>query len=232
MAASNLEPQYELIEAIGNERFKISEGPIRDPSVNSFTADGTDQRANFDRTLSVMPQGENAWRVVWKMKDGARDESTWSTSADGQRLTMVGTYHDNDGKTHPIHNTYKRIAGSGLVGKWELTDSVNPAGAFPYIELRPYEKDGLSFVMRSGKVLQNIKFDGRDYPDLSTRDAVTFGSRPTTLETTDKLNGKVYDTAEYKVSLDGNTLTITDRDPGGKTMEVVVYRRVNSFPSN
>lgn len=169
------------------------------------------------------------------MKNGDRDESVWSVLAGGKGLAQVGSYEDHDGKRYPIHNTYKRITGdSGLVGKWELTDSVNPPGAYRYLEFRSWEGDGLSILDSFGKVMQNMKFDGKDYPDLTTPKAVSFGSRPNrnTLKTTDKFDGKVSDTSELKSSADGRTVTVTTRDPEGRISSVVVYNKVNSFPNN
>jgi hypothetical protein len=49
--------------------------------------------------------------------------------------------------------------------------------------------------------------------------------KPDTIQLTDKHQGKVMDTREYKVSADGKTLTATIHNTGQQKPVVVVYDR-------
>jgi hypothetical protein len=133
---------YETIENMGN-RFKIIEWPF----IYTVIADGTDQKAEGGRTLSIKPAGANAWHVVWKTKGAVQDETVWSVSPDGQTLTMIGTFHEDKGKTDPIHKILKRITGtSGFAGVWEVTEFTTPrqrfSGQVHRERIRPYGNNG------------------------------------------------------------------------------------------
>lgn len=230
--ATQLAPIHEGIEDLGGNRFEIVES--NGASVNTVLADGTDQPANFGRTLSIKPQSDKAWRVVWKVNGRVQDEAVWAVSQDGQTLTMTGTFHLPDGGTNNFHRIWKRLSGKhGVVGTWEDLDPFQ--GSVPTLELRPYDDDGLSFYYpRLGKVLQNIKCDGKEYPDLT--DASSFstssGKRINShaLHIDDKFKGEVVDTQELSLAPDGNTLTIKITQTKNAETNVFVYDRVKSFP--
>jgi len=141
----------------------------------------------------------------------------------------------SDNNTRPDGTTYtgtfaaKRISGSnGLAGTWESTDV--KADSFPEWEIQPYEGDGLSFMTPSYKERQDMKFDGKFYPDNgpnvpsgSTSSAKRVNDR--TIAWTDKLKDEVMDHQELRVSEDGKTLTVLIRYPGERTPQTLVYDR-------
>ena len=60
---------------------------------------------------------------------------------------------------------YERTsAGSGFVGTWESTSE--QGGSVFEFEIRPYAGEGFSFITPGEHEAQNMKFDGKDYPDL------------------------------------------------------------------
>ena len=148
-----------------------------------------------------------------------------------------------------VNYVYKRTAGtSGFAGTWESTsETVNSAFV---IKVQPYEGDGLSIIDSSEGVTKNVKFDGKDYPNVgpnvpagSTSSARRVNGRTLdqqtldqhtldqhtldqyTLELTGKFNGKVTDTQEIKLSSDGKTLTMTVHAAGRTEPIILVFER-------
>jgi len=98
------------------------------------------------------------------------------------------------------------------------------------IKVQPYEGDGLSFIDSSEGVTKNVKFDGKDYPNVGAN--VPAGSASSarrvnehTLEVTDKFSGKVTDTQEINLSSDGKTLTMTVHTVGRTEPNILVFER-------
>jgi len=143
-----------------------------------------------------------------------------------------------------VNYVYKRTAGaSGFAGTWESTsETVNSAFV---IKVQPYEGDGLSIIDSSEGVTKNVKFDGKDYPNVGpnaparsvtsarrvnghTLDQHTLDQHTLdqyTLELTGKFNGKVTDTQEIKLSSDGKTLTMTVHAAGRTEPNILVFER-------
>jgi hypothetical protein len=78
------------------------------------------------------------------------------------------------------------------------------------LQVRPYEKNGLSFIDPPQEETKNVKFDGKDYPNVASGSASSLRRvNAHTLEMTDKINGKITDNQQIKLSSDLKTLTIT-----------------------
>ena len=117
-------------------------------------------------------------------------------------------------------------AGSGFAGKWEVTDATFSSA--PVTIVRPYGNDGLSFIWPAANEHQDIKFDGKEYPDVGPRvvhGSTSFEKRTGehTIQMTDKLNGEVTDTQELKISEDGRTLTDTTYVKGEQKPVIAVF---------
>jgi hypothetical protein len=98
------------------------------------------------------------------------------------------------------------------------------------LQVRPYEGDGLSFIEPAADVTRNVKFDGKDYPNLGPN--ATPGSTSSTrrvnehvLEVTYKINGKVLYTQQIELSSDSNTLTMTRHIVGESETNIRVFER-------
>jgi hypothetical protein len=96
--------------------------------------------------------------------------------------------------------------------------------------IKPYGNDGLSFSFPEEQEHQEIKFDGKDYPQQGPR--ATPGETSSakridehTLQVTDKLNGKVTSRHESVVSQDGMTLTDTRYETGQKKPLILVFEK-------
>lgn len=98
------------------------------------------------------------------------------------------------------------------------------------LQIRPYEGDGLSFITPAEGSTENMKFDGKDYPNLGPNVApgsASSGRRVNerTPEMTDKIKDKVIDTQQITLSPDGKTLTMTVHNAGRSKPNILVFNR-------
>jgi hypothetical protein len=98
------------------------------------------------------------------------------------------------------------------------------------LQIRPYEENGLSFIQSSGDVTRNVKFDGKDYPNVGRRvaEGSTSSARRVdqrTLEVTDKVKDKITKTEQIELSSDGKTLTRTVHPVGQHEPNILEFER-------
>jgi hypothetical protein len=220
---SKITGEQSKVEALGGNRYKITFGDISDIIV----ADGTDQPSHFGRTESITQVAPSIWKVVTKKDGRTLFTSTWTLAPDGKRMSIDVTGTRPDGSTFNTHITAKRVSGtSGFAGTWESTAlKINSPEEWV---IQPYEGGGLTFVYPAENDTQSMKFDGKDYPENGPNvppGSVSSGHRvdERTLEITDKVQGKMLDTARAKVSPDGKTLTLTVQEAGQSKPLTVVY---------
>ncbi|HXX23572.1 MAG TPA: hypothetical protein VEO19_10520 [Terriglobia bacterium] len=192
------------VTAVGANKYVFDFGG-GDPE--TIVADGTDQPGHFGTTLSVTVEGPRTWKVVSKQGGRTLVTAIWTLSSDGNTLN-----DDFRGRLN-LNYVYKRTsAGSGFVGTWESTSE--QVSSAVEIQIQPYEGDGLSFNTPGEHEIQNIRFDGKDYPDVGPHLPAGYAAsgrrvNERTLELTDKLDGKVLDTRQIRISSDLKTLTMT-----------------------
>ena len=194
-----------------------------------IAVNGTDQPGNFGTTLAVSIEGPDSWKVVRKKEGRILLTATWKLSKDGDTLTDDFTAIQPNGSPFNLKYVYKRMAGtSGFAGTWESTsETVNSVFV---LQVRPYEGDGLSFIDPSQEETTNVKFDGKDYPNVGPNVAPGSASsvrrvNQNTLEMTDKINGKIADTRQIELSSDLKTLTITVHTAGRSEPNILVFER-------
>ena len=150
-----------------------------------------------------------------------------------ETIAADGTDHftaiEPNGSTFNLNYVYKRTAGGpGFAGTWESTsETVNSVFV---LQIRPYEGDGLSFIDPSEEETKNVKFDGKDHANVGPNVAPDSASsirrmNKHTLEMTDKINGKIVDTQQIKLSSDLKTLTITVHTLGRSEPNILVFER-------
>ena len=214
------------VEAVGANRYALDFGG-GNPEI--VVADGTDQPGNFGTTVSITVEGPDTWKVVRKKGGRTLITGIWKLSQDG--MTLSDTYRENqpDGSTLSLDYVYTRTAGStGFVGTWEsMSAKVNSVFEF---QIQSYGDDGLSFITPAEQETQNMRFDGRDYPDLSPNappGSASSGRRVNerTLEVTDKIKGKAMDTRLIELSPDLKTLTMTVNPVGQSKPNILVFDR-------
>ena len=195
----------------------------------TVVVDGTDQPGNFGSTLSVSVEGPDTWKVIRKKDGRMLITATWKLSKDGNTLTDDFTGIESNGSRFDLNYVYKRTAGgTGFAGTWVSTsETVNSVFV---LQVRPYEGDGLSFIDPSEEETKNVKFDGKDYPNLGPN--VVPGSASSvrrvnerTLEMTDKIDGKVMDAQRIELSSDLKTLTMTVHTVGRSEPNILVFER-------
>ena len=200
-------------------------------TAETIAPDGTDQPGIAGTTLSVTIEAPDSWKVVRKKDGRILLTAHWKLSTDAKTLMDDYTEFGPNGSSTNVKYVYNRTAGtSGFAGTWESTSAtVNSVAAYA-IKVQPYERDGLSFINSSEGVTRNVKFDGKDYPNVGAN--VPSGSTSSarridehTLEMTGKLNGKIRVTRELKLSSDGKVLTMTVHSSGRTALDILVFER-------
>ena len=214
------------VESVGTNKYTLDFGG---GYVETVVADGKDQPGSFGSTMSVTVEGPDTWKVVRKKDGRMLIAATWTLSQDGNTLHDDFTGYQADGSPLHLDYMYKRAAGSsGFPGTWESTsEKVNSVYEF---QIERYGGDGLSFVTPAEHETKNMKFDGKEYPDVGPD--VAPGSASTgrrvnerTLKMTDKIDGKVTDTQEIELSPDLKTLTMTVHPVGRSKGNILVFDR-------
>jgi hypothetical protein len=223
-ARSKLTDQMK-VESVGANKYVFDFGG----GSETIVVDGTDQPGNFGSTLSVTVEGPDTWKVIRKKDGRMLITATWKLSKDGNTLTDDFTGIEPNGSKFNLNYVYKRTAGSsGFAGTWESTsETVNSVFV---LQVRPYEGDGLSFIDPSEEETKNVKFDGKDYPNLGPNVAPGSASSvrrlsERTLEMTDKIHGKVMDAQQIELSSDLKTLTMTVHTVGRSEPTILVFER-------
>ena len=179
----------------------------------TIVVDGTDQPASGGTTLSVTADGPN-WKVVRKKDTRMLLTATWTLSKDGNSLNDDFTAFSQDGSPSNVKYVYaRRAAGSGFAGRWvSVIATLNSA---ILLEVRPYESNGLSFIIPSQGQTLNANFDGSSARRLNAR----------SLEIVRKSNGKITQTRQIELSPDLKTLTMTVHVVGKDDPYVYVFER-------
>lgn len=224
---SNVTGEQMKMQDLGGNKLKFSNGNFSD----TVTTDGTDQPIHNGETMSITPQASNSFKMVIKKDGRLLSSMIHSLSEDGQTQTIKGTDYRPDGTTTPFEFVDKRVgAGSGWTGTWEITKfTLNAPEEF---EFEPNGDNGLTLKSPADKETLAFKFDGKDYPDEGPN--VAPGSMSSAkriddhqFEMVSKVKGKVTDRANFKVDLDGKTLTITFHDTGQPKPVTAVYDKAS-----
>lgn len=219
------------VEAAGANRYAITfvEADIPRGVTDTVVANGTDQPAVFGTTLSLTKGKPNTWKIVRKSHGRVLLMAIWKLSEDGNTLSDAFTAYQANGSTSTINYVFTRTAGrSGFVGTWQSKSEKVDSGF--EIQIRPYQGDGLSFITAAVNESQNVKLDGRDYPDTgaNVRPGSVFSGRrmnELTVELTDKVKGKVIDRQQFELSPGSETLTVTVRPTGQSGPNILVFER-------
>jgi len=148
-------PDKMVVERAGGNTyiFNFGGGPEK------IVVDGTDQPSRLygGDTLSVGVQGES-WKVIRKSGGRPMLSAIWSVSKDGGTLTDRYTAFNADGATYIQIYTYQRKApGAGFAGTWVSTN-VEAVNFVLGIQIRPFEREGLSIIDPSSQIMGNMNF--------------------------------------------------------------------------
>jgi hypothetical protein len=212
------------VESLGGNKFNFNFGA----GPEAILVDGTEQPGHYGTTLSVAVVGDT-WKVIRKRNGRTQISAIWSLSQDRSTLTDHFTGFNANGSSYDLNYVYKRKgAGSGFTGEWVSTSAT--VNSVIVLQVRPYEGDGLSFIEPSIDVTRNVKFDGKDYPNLGPN--VTPGATSSirrvhehVLEMTYKISGTVLYTQQIELSPDLRTLTVTRLIVGETEPNIRVFDR-------
>jgi len=219
-------PDEMKVTAAGSNKYVFDFGAGQ---TETIATDGTDQPGIYGTTLAVTVEDANTWKVVRKKNGRTLLTAKWKLSDNGATLSDFYRQNQPDGSILSMDYLYQRAApGSGFAATW---DSVSERMNSPYeLEIAAYEGDGLAFNTPVERRTRNVKFDGKDYPNVGpdvSPTAVSSGRRVNdrALEITDKHDGKVSDTRQVELSPDGKSLTISVHTIGRDKRNVFVFDR-------
>lgn len=224
-AQSKLTGGLQVIQDLGGNKYKFTSGA---ESWNVWV-NGGDQPSGYGDTVSWKEAGPNTWLVTHKMDGKVTRSATLKISDDETTMTRTTNGTRPDGSAYAMDFKAKRVSGmKGLAGTWRIITL--KMDSFEELDIKPYDRDGLSFLIPSEKEKQDMKFDGKYYldqgpavPPGSTSSAKRVNAR--NIAWTDKLKDEVRDHQDLKVSEDGKTLTVVVKYPGEKAPQVIVYDR-------
>ena len=221
-------PDEMKVESKGGNKYAVDFGG----GAETIVVDGSDQPGGYGGTLlSVKAEAPDTW-IVERKKDGRLlIKATWKLSKDGSTLTDYFREFGSDGAMAvSMDYVYQRTGGgSGFAADWQSIKEIMNS-PFP-LQVKEFQGDGLSFITLVEKKTQNVKFDGKDYPNEgSAANQGAFSSSAQrvdqrTLVMTNKANGKVTDTERIELSADQKILTITTHVPDSDKPSVMVFER-------
>jgi hypothetical protein len=209
------------VESIGGNRYSVDVGDGRPVTV---AVDGRDQPGNDGVITSVLAEQPDSWKIVNK-KDGLVVlRASWKLSQDGKTLTdNFASFAPDGSPAVSLCYVYKRTggaSGSGFEGTWESTSQTMDSVFL--LKIQPYEGDGLSIIIPAQNQTENVKFDGKDYPNVASGRRVN----EHTLEIENKSKGKITGTQQIKLSSDHKTLTVTVYTAGqNEPNNILVFER-------
>ena len=219
-------PDEMKVQSKGGNKYTFDFGG----GVETILADGTDQPGLQGTLLSAKQEAPDTW-IVQRKKDGKLMlRATWKLSADGNTLTDYYREFEPDGSTLSLDYVYQRTGGgSGFAADWQ---SIQETRNTPLsMEVKAYEGDGLSFNTPAQHRPENVKFDGKDYPEEGPRlpAGMTVSAKmtgPRSITAVTKLNGTAFDSEDWEISADGQTFTYTQLDVGSTDPAVIVLHRL------
>src|SRR5579872_6362095 len=154
-------PDEMKVESKGGKAYSFDFGG----GPETIVVDGSDQPGGYGGTLlSVKAEAPNIWIVERKKNGRLLLKATWKLSQDGSTLTDYFREFGSDGSTVSMDYVYQRTGGgSGFAADWQ---SVKETMNSPFlIQVKEFQGDGLSFITPLEKKTQDVKFDGKDYPN-------------------------------------------------------------------
>lgn len=225
LAKSKLTGQTIEIQEVSTDTWKFKE----DEHSDTIFADGLDHLTHFGDSMAISRKSEDTWAITYKLANQVSMDTIWKISPDGQTLTYTASGTRPNGQHFNNQMTLKRTSGAkGLAGTWEATGVT--LSSPDEIDIAPWDGGGHLITFPDRKQTVRMKFDGKEYSDRGptvAADSTSSGRRidARTIETTEKINGKVIETAKATISEDGTSQTIVVTEPGDPKPVVLVYDR-------
>jgi len=192
------------VESLGGNSYSVDVGDGRPTTV---AIDGRDQPGNDGVITSVLAEQPDSWRIINKKDGHVVLKASWKLSQDGNTLTDNFASFAADGSPAvSLRYVYKRTdatPGSGFAGTWESTSQVMDSTFL--LNIQPYQGDGLSIIIPAQNQTENVKFDGKDHPNVASGRRTNEHS----LEIEKKSEGKITRTQQLELSSDHKTLSLT-----------------------
>ena len=207
-------------------------------------ADGAIKITLEDRSYNFKTDGKEYAGVtgaknIWKKVNDHTYQSTtsrngilltttsWKISDDEKKLVAEDKGTMPSGKGFDDFTTYTRVAGSkGLMGSWKDMDVKLKEDTV--MSLKAGSGDSIHWIMSDMKATVDLSMDGKEckptgptVPPGLTLAATKTG--PRSFAMTEKINGRLLEKMDYKLSEDGKVLTEVVSPPDGKAPATIIY---------
>lgn len=213
------------IRDLGGDRYALTGST---GTTVEIKADGIAIHTPAGASVSFKKLDDHDWKMV--RNDGQKMVRTYNISPDDKTLTLDDVYSGDPGDNYETITKYARLSqGNGILGEWQSTSMEVKSNDEPTrLIVAPFETDGLRFSEPVHKHLSAMKFDGKMYADSGPGDAkghAASGKRigDRVLEIDSQVNGKLDVREQYKVSDDGQTLTIISRPANSTAVFTMVW---------
>ena len=225
-AKSKVTGQMIRIAELAGNNYEFQE----DEHTDVILADGLDHLTHRGETMAVTQRDARVWAITYKDGDRVLMDTKWEISADGQTLTYSATGERSNGLRFRNKLVAKRVAGDGksLAGTWQSTDVALSSPNEIHISRWGADGERIEFIGRGTRI--HLRFDDREYAEKGFRareGATSSGHRidDRTIQTTERIGGKIVETVVAAVSADGQTQTLLITEPGDPVPTLMVYQR-------
>jgi hypothetical protein len=215
------------IKDLGGNRYALTGST---GSTVEVKADGIPIKTPSGTTVSFKRLDDHNWEMV--RNDDQNMVRTYNISPDDKTLTLHDVFTGEPGNNYETFVKYARISpGNGIFGEWQSTSlEEKTSDEAPKLIISPFETDGLRFSEPAHKHLSEMKFDGKIYAYSGPGDKKgesSSGKRINEhlLEIESQVDDKQDYSEEYKVSDDGQTLTIVGRFPNSPAVFTMVWEK-------
>lgn len=213
------------IKDLGGERYSLTGSTGVTVEVK---ADGVPIKTASGDIVSFKKLDEHDWEMV--RDDGQKMVRTYNISEDDKTLTLHDVFKGESGNNYETTARYARLTpGKSIFGEWQsFSLEEENFGEGLKLIITPFGTDGLSFNVPADKHLSEMQFDGKVYADSGagdTKGRSSSGKRVNDhlLQIDGQVNGKQEDSAEFRVSDDGKTLTVVSRPAHSSAVFTMVW---------
>ena len=197
----------------------------------TFKTDGNEYTTSTGAKATWKMTDAHSYQSMLKRNDVDLGTSTWKISDDDKKLTIESTGTTPSGKSFDDVETLMRVTGTkGLMGTWKDTEvKINKEPMVMSLKAGP-DDNTIHWEMTDVKATVDLPMNGKEVtpvgptvPTGLTLSAMKTG--PHSFAMTEKLNGKLLEKMDYKLSGDGKTLTEVETPADGKAPATVVFEK-------
>ena len=203
------------IKDLGGDRYALTGST---GETTEIKADGNTIKSPSGDPVSFRKVDAQTWHMDRANKDGSgKMARTYTVSPDDIQLTLTDVFTSKEGiESESVTRYHRTSTGKSIYGQWRSFSLKTTVSRPSEFLIEQFGKEGLSMTSLSDKHRTDMLFDGKPYIDQGPGgplETTTSGKRldPHLLQLESRTKGVLDETDEFKVSDDGNTLTIVSK---------------------